>query len=161
MRALVFSFLLGVALVGGAGAAAPVPAPDFTLATPEGRNVRLGEQRGQVVLLNFWASWCGPCRQEAPRLGPLAERYRQAGFVVLGVNIDDDPRKAAQTAARWGLTVPVLLDADKAVSRLYAVDSMPSSVLIDRDGRIRRRYRGYREGAEQAYEQDIRELLKE
>ena len=152
-------------LLGAAGApAAPLalsPAPDFTLKSAAGGNLRLREQRGQVVLVNFWASWCGPCRQEMPHLNRLYEKYRASGFVLLGVNVDDDARAAAAAAARWELKFPVLLDADKGVSRLYALDSMPTSVLVDREGRVRFLHRGYREGTEQAYERQIRELVKE
>jgi peroxiredoxin len=137
------------------------PAPDFTLRSAEGKNLRLKEQRGQVVLVNFWASWCGPCRQEMPHLNRLYDKYRASGFTLLGVNIDDDPRKATGAAASWGLKFPVLLDADKTVSKLYDLGSMPATVLIDRDGRVRYLHRGYREGMEESYEKQIRELVKE
>jgi peroxiredoxin len=152
-----------LALAGAAGAvpATQSAAPDFTLRSSEGRNVRLAEQRGQVVLINFWASWCGPCRQEMPHLNRLYDKYHDAGFVMLGVNIDDDARTATNAAARWGVKFPVLLDADKAVSRLYDMGSMPATVLIDRDGQVRFLYRGYREGMEAAYERQILELVKE
>jgi peroxiredoxin len=152
------------ALLAATAQAAPVlqaPAPDFTLRSSEGRNLRLGEQRGQVVLLNFWASWCGPCQQEMPHLNRLHEQYRAAGLLMLGVNIDEDPRVALQAAARLGVKFTVLLDAEKTVSQLYALGSMPATVLIDRDGRVRHLHRGYRDGVEALYEQQIRELLKE
>jgi peroxiredoxin len=136
-------------------------APDFTLKSLEGKNMRLAEQRGNVVLVNFWASWCGPCKQEMPHLNRLYDKYRASGFVLLGVNIDDDPRAASSAAARMGLRFPVLLDADKAVSRLYDLGSMPATVLVDRDGRVRFLHRGYREGVEDEYERQIRELVKE
>lgn len=136
-------------------------APDFTLKSAEGRNLRLQEQRGQVVLVNFWASWCGPCKQEMPHLNRLYDKYRASGFTLLAVNIDDDARHGAATAAKWGLRFPVLLDADKTVTKLYDLGAMPSTVLIDRDGRVRFLHRGYREGVEDTYERQIRELVKE
>ena len=136
-------------------------APDFTLKSADGRNLRLQEQRGQVVLVNFWASWCGPCKQEMPHLSRLYDKYRSSGFTLLAVNIDDDARHGAATAAKWGLKFPVLLDADKKVTRLYDLGAMPSTVLIDRDGKVRYLHRGYREGVEEAYERQIRELVKE
>lgn len=136
-------------------------APDFTLKRAEGGNLRLGEQRGQVVMVNFWASWCGPCRQEMPHLNRLYDKYKSSGFTLLAVNIDDDPRHGAATAVKWGLKFPVLLDADKTVTRRYDLGAMPSTVLIDRDGRVRYLHRGYREGVEEAYERQIRELVKE
>jgi peroxiredoxin len=136
-------------------------APDFTLKSAEGRNLRLQEQRGQVVLVNFWASWCGPCKQEMPHLNRLYDKYRASGFTLLAVNIDDDAKHGAATAAKWGLRFPVLLDADKTVTKLYDLGAMPSTVLIDRDGRVRFLHRGYREGVEDTYERQIRELVKE
>jgi peroxiredoxin len=164
MRRPLTASCLALLLFAAGAPAAPVAqaaAPDFTLRNAAGGNLRLREQRGQVVLVNFWASWCGPCRQEMPHLNRLYEKYRASGFVLLGVNIDDDAHAAATAAARWGLKFPVLLDAEKSVSRLYDLGSMPTSVLIDRDGRVRYLHRGYREGVEQAYEQQIRELVKE
>jgi peroxiredoxin len=152
-------------LLVGAAAAAPLsptaPAPDFTLRTLEGQNLRLGEQRGRVVLVNFWATWCGPCRQEMPHLNRLYEKYRGSGFVLLGVNVDEDTRSAVGVASKLGVKFPVLPDNDKTVSRLYDLRAMPSTVLIDRDGRVRYLHRGYLTGYEDTYDKQIRELLKE
>jgi peroxiredoxin len=160
--------LLAAALATAATLLAPAwaaptsgPAPDFTLRTLEGQNLRLQEQRGQVVLVNFWATWCAPCRQEMPHLNRLYDKYRASGFVLLGVNVDDDTTKAAGVAAKLGVRFPVLLDTEKKVSRLYDLNSMPATVLIDRDGRVRQYHRGYREGYEDTYDKQIRELLKE
>jgi peroxiredoxin len=164
MRAL-HHFIAPVLLVlAGTAQAAVAPqatAPDFTLRSLEGRNLRLAEQRGQVVLVNFWATWCGPCKQEMPHLNRLYDKYRSSGFVLLGVNVDEDARQASGTAAKFGLHFPVLFDADKAVVKLYDLNSMPATVLIDRDGKVRYLHRGYREGLEASYEQQIRELVKE
>jgi peroxiredoxin len=96
-----------------------------------------------------------------PHLARLHDKYRASGFTVLAVNIDDDGRQGAATAARWGLKFPVLLDEGKNVSRLYDLGSMPATVLIDRDGKVRYLHRGYRDGAEDVYERQIRELVKE
>jgi peroxiredoxin len=161
MRHLLLSLVAALSFAAHAVVTPQAVAPDFTLRSAEGRNLRLNEQRGQVVLVNFWATWCGPCRQEMPHLNRLYDKYKSSGFTLLGVNIDDDPRTAASTAARMGLRFPVLLDADKAVSRLYDLGSMPATVLIDRDGKVRFLHRGYREGMEEAYERQIRELVKE
>ena len=136
-------------------------APDFTLHTTDSRNVRLEELRGQVVLVNFWATWCGPCREEMPRLNAMYEKYRKSGVVLLGVNIDDDPNTALATAKKLNVAFPVLLDTDKRVSKLYDLSTMPSTVVIDRDGKVRYLHRGYRDGDEAEYEQAIRGLLKE
>jgi peroxiredoxin len=147
--------------LGAAAALVGTGAPDFTLQTAAGSNLRLTEQRGQVVMLNFWATWCGPCKQEMPHLNKLYEKYHASGFVLLGMNIDDDPRTAIATAAKLGVHFPVLLDTDKKVSRLYDLSEMPSTVLIDRDGRVRFIHLGYHDGYEDAYDQQIRALLKE
>jgi len=153
---------LALSLGMAAQAAAPMtPAPDFTLRNLEGQNLRLKEQRGQVVLVNFWATWCAPCRQEMPKLNALYDKYKGSGFVLLGVNVDDDTRNAASVAAKLGVRFPVLLDTDKSVSKLYQLNSMPSTVLIDRDGRVRFLHRGYQDGYEITYDKQIRDLLKE
>ena len=135
-------------------------APDFTLRSMGGPNLRLQEQRGRVVMVNFWATWCGPCRQEMPQLNRLYEKYKSSGFVLLGINVDDDTSNAASVAAKLGVTFPVLLDTDKKVSREYDLSTMPSTVIIDRDGKVRYVHRGYLTGYEETYEKQIRELLK-
>jgi peroxiredoxin len=147
--------------VAAAPLAPTAPAPDFTLRTLDGQKLRLGEQRGRVVLVNFWATWCGPCRQEMPHLNKLYEKYKSSGFVLLGVNVDDDTRQAAGVADKLGVKYPVLPDADKRVSRQYDLSAMPSTVLIDRDGKVRYLHRGYQSGYEDTYDKQIRELLKE
>ncbi len=136
-------------------------APDFTLRTGDGRNLRLAEQRGRVVMVNFWATWCTPCRVELPHLQRLHEQYRAAGFLLLGVSVDDEPARALELATRLQLGFPILFDSDKAVSRLYDLRTMPSTMLIDRDGGLRQVHRGYREGVEALYAQQVRDLLKE
>jgi peroxiredoxin len=159
--ALVAACLAAAANVAVAAALTTGIAPDFTLHSVSGPNLRLKEQRGQVVMLNFWARWCGPCRQEMPLLDRLYEKYHASGFQLLGVNVDDDIRNATGVSSRLGLHFPVLLDTEKKVSRLYDLSTMPSTVLIDRDGRVRYIHRGYKDGYEQAYEEQVRELLRE
>lgn len=153
---------LATLVLGNANATIAVStnAPDFTLRSMDGPNLRLQEQRGQVVMINFWATWCGPCRQEMPHLTRLYDKYRSAGFVMLGVNVDDDARRATDLATKLGLKFPVLLDTDKTVSRLYDLGTMPTSVLVDRNGRVRYVHNGYVAGYEDLYEKQIRELLK-
>jgi peroxiredoxin len=127
----------------------------------DGRNLRLHEQRGQVVMVNFWATWCAPCRQEMPHLNRLYEKYRSSGFLLMGVNVDQDPKLAASMAEKLGVKFPVVFDSDKQVSKLYGLAAMPSTVLIDRDGRVVHVHRGYRDGYEVTYDQQVRELLKQ
>ena len=149
-----------VATVAVSAIAPSSSAPDFTLRSMGGPNLRLQEQRGRVVMVNFWATWCGPCRQEMPQLNRLYEKYKSSGFVLLGINVDDDTSNAASVAAKLGVTFPVLLDTDKKVSREYDLSTMPSTVIIDRDGKVRYVHRGYLTGYEDTYEKQIRELLK-
>ena len=136
-------------------------APDFTLKTSNGKNLKLSEHRGEVVMINFWATWCGPCRQEMPLLNRLHEQYRKAGFTLLGVSVDDKPQAAQDMARQLGVGFPVLFDTDKQVSRRYDVDAMPSTLLIDRDGKVRYIHRGFLPGYEARYEAQIKELLKQ
>ena len=158
---LVACAAFGAAIGPAASAIAPATAaPDFTLHAMGGPNLRLKEQRGRVVMVNFWATWCGPCRQEMPQLNRLYEKYKGSGFVLLGVNVDDDVAKATEVAGKLGVTFPVLLDTDKTVSKLYDLSTMPSTVLIDRDGKVRYVHRGYLSGYEDNYEKQIRELLR-
>ncbi len=162
LRTVITLLLCAAAAVAVAAPLAPSnPAPDFTLRTLEGQNLRLGEQRGRVVLVNFWATWCGPCRQEMPHLNKLYDKYKSSGFVLLGVNVDEDTRTAAGVASKLGVRFPVLPDSDKLVSKKYDLKAMPSTVLIDRDGRVRYLHRGYQSGYEDTYDKQIRELLKE
>lgn len=161
LRTCLAALAFAAALPAGAAIAPSAPAPDFTLKALSGPNVRLQELRGQVVMVNFWATWCAPCREEMPELNKLHAKYQASGFTLLGVNIDEDSRNAAGIAAQLGVKFPVLLDADKRVSKLYDLSAMPSTVLIDRDGKVRFVHRGYRSGTEAEYERQIRALLKE
>ena len=136
-------------------------APDFALKSSSGENLRLSEYRGDVVMVNFWATWCGPCRQEMPLLDELYSRYERVGFSLLGVNIDDDSRKAMSMVSELGVSFPVLFDTRKEVSKLYEVDAMPVTVLIDREGTIRYVHHGYKPGYEDKYLDQIRSLLRE
>ncbi|MCH8334901.1 MAG: TlpA family protein disulfide reductase [Proteobacteria bacterium] len=136
-------------------------APDFVLKSASGENLRLSEYRGDVVMINFWATWCGPCRQEMPVLDELYGRYRHVGFNLLGVNIDDDSRRAMKMVQELGVKFPVLFDENKDVSKLYKVDAMPVTILVDREGRIRHVHHGYKPGYEDKYLTEIRSLLRE
>lgn len=152
-------FVSAVAAVSLSGATES--APDFTLKSTQGDNVRLSEHRGEVLLVNFWASWCGPCRQEMPLLDSLQQRYGKLGFNVVGVNVDKDSALANKLLKDIPVTFPVLLDNTGAVSASYNVSAMPTTVLIDRDGNVRYLHKGYKPGYEQDYEQQIKELIRE
>ncbi|QFU77225.1 TlpA family protein disulfide reductase [Halioglobus maricola] len=137
------------------------PAANFTLKSADGSNMRLSEHRGEVVLINFWASWCGPCRQEMPELERLQQQYHDLGFTVFGINVEQDREAADRTLKDIPVTFPVLFDVENTVSETYGVDAMPATVLVDRNGVIRFAHRGYKPGYEQLYEEQIRALLRE
>lgn len=136
-------------------------APDFVLKSMSGDNLRLSEYRGEVVLLNFWATWCGPCRQEMALLDEMYNRYKKVGFAMLGVNLDKDIGDAADVALAHNISYPVLFDTKREVSRLYGVDDMPVTVLIDRTGVVRYVHYAYKKSQQEAYIEEIRVLLSE
>jgi thiol-disulfide isomerase/thioredoxin len=137
------------------------PAPDFALRSFGRDNVRLSEHLGEVVVLNFWATWCGPCRQEMPLLDEIYNKYLRVGLVLFSVNIDEQRDPAVEMARTLKVSYPVLFDERKDVSRAYQVGTMPVTVLIDRAGVIRYVSEGYKPGYEQRYTDKLRELLNE
>lgn len=137
------------------------PAPDFALKSSTGENLRLSEFRGDVVMINFWATWCGPCRQEMPLLDELYTRYERVGFNLLGVSIDDDSSRAMAMIDELGVNFPVLFDARKEVSKMYDVGAMPVTVIVDRTGNVRYVHQGYKPGYEEKYLDQVRSLLRE
>jgi peroxiredoxin len=162
-----FALLIVLALAPSLGVPAGVlvgqPAPDFALRSIQGDNVRLSEHSGEVVLINFWATWCGPCRQEMPLLDEIYGKYRRAGLVLFSVNIDEPANvdAAREMAKTLRVSYPVLFDARKDVSRAYQASTMPLTVLIDRAGVVRYVSEGYKVGYETRYTDKLRELLNE
>lgn len=118
------------------------PAPDFTLnvvinSLADGKPaVTLSELRGQAVVLDFWATWCGPCQAEAPIVNKVAQRYKDRGLVVIGVNTSDNEQKARAWAAQRGLSFPIVFDANDATARAYGVENLPTLVVVSRSGNI-------------------------
>jgi peroxiredoxin len=144
-----------------AGGDASGPAPAFTLTTLGGQPSGLNAYKGQVVMVNFWATWCGPCQQEMPLLDQMYKKYKPAGFTLIGVNVDKEAPAVKQLLERKPVSFPVLLDPANQVSKAYHVDEMPSSVIIDRKGQIRYIHRGYKPGDENDYQDRIRQLIRE
>ena len=134
-------------------------APDFTLpAAAGGGNVRLSEHRGEVVVLTFWSSRCAVCITQLAALGNLQTTYRSAGLVTLAVSVDDDSKSATQFAKSYPARFPLLLDKLKGVSRAYRIELLPTTVLIDRRGRVRFLLTDYH-GIDNSYVAQVRELL--
>lgn len=139
------------------------PAPPFTLLrSGDGPPVSLADTLGQVVLVNFWATWCGPCEAEMPAMQRLYDELQGEGFELLAVSVDKDPEAVAEFRERFGLSFPVLLDPDQEVATAYDTFKWPESILIDRRGRVIARFIGEREWDSPPYVERIRrELEKE
>ena len=137
------------------------PASNFVLASQTGTEVSLSDFQGQVVMINFWASWCGPCRQEMPLLEDLYQRYQDLGFTLLGVNVDEDSSQAVDYLKEVNVSFPILFDTANEVSQAYDVVAMPSTILVARDGTLRYIHQGYQPGYENEYQNQIRELIRE
>jgi len=158
MRAAALTGALAMSSLVGASSAL---APSFALPSRSGDTVSLGQLKGKVVMLNFWASWCGPCRQEMPLLDQMHKRYSALGFTLVGVNVDADSKDAESWLSKTPVSFPVLFDRESKVSAMYDVKAMPSTVFIDRKGNVRYLHRGYKAGDEGEYLNQIRALLKE
>lgn len=137
------------------------PAPDFTLKSLSGKNLKLSEYAGNVVMLNFWASWCGPCRKEMPLLNALQKKYEALGFVILGINVEQELKLAKSFLADTPVDFPVLFDSSNAVSQAYDVIAMPTTILIDRSGNMRYLHKGYKAGDEKKYKKLVKQLVRE
>jgi len=111
-------------------------ANDFTVASPDGKQVRLGDHRGKVVFLNFWATWCRPCREEIPAMEWLYQRYRDKGFTVIAISVDSDIVAVPPFIKQNQLTFPIGHDPRMALANRYEVRAVPSSFLIDRKGNL-------------------------
>ena len=135
------------------------PAPDFALKNFDGENLRLSEYRGEVVLVNFWSTTCGRCREQLSYVDELFLEYGDQGFRVLGVGIDHDTGQVRKTAADLGLHIPVLFDDEHVVSKLYDLGSLPFTVLIDHHGKVHQVREGFRSGDEEFYRAELEKLL--
>lgn len=112
-------------------------APDFTLKDLHGNTVNLEELRGKVVFINFWASWCPPCRAEMPEIEAVHQEYKDRGVVVLGVDISEPENTVRQYIQQGGFTWTILMDSTGEVARDYRITAIPTSFFLDREGIIR------------------------
>lgn len=137
-------------------------APDFTLPDLEGNQISLSTYKGRVVLLNFWATWCPPCRLEMPTMEKAYRKYRDKGFEVVAVSVDAGPKSSVKSFLReLGLSFQVLLDPDMETLRAYRGFSLPMTVVIDRQGVIRSRELGYRDWSDGESTKLFQRLLSE
>jgi len=165
MKKIITSFVFAsvVMLLSGVANASPISgqAPNFTLKSNTGKNLKLSEFRGQVVMINFWASWCAPCRQEMPLLEDLYKKYKRLGFTILGVNVEENSAPARKLLKNIRVSFPILFDTKNKVSKLYNVSAMPSTILVDRNGKMRFLHKGYKPGYEAEYQKQVRSLVRE
>lgn len=165
MNRRIFASVAAAALVAFAAvpalAAAPTPAPDFVLDSNTGKPIKLSGYKGKVVMINFWATWCGPCRQEWPLLESIYKQYKDKDFVLLGVNVEPDPKAAGEWLKKQPATFPVLYDVKSEVSGAYKVVGMPTTVWVDKKGFLRASHQSYKPGDENEYMNNIRMLMRE
>jgi peroxiredoxin len=158
------ALLLLVTLLAGCGEQRfeAQTAQDFTLPSLDGSgDISLGDYRGDVVYLTFWASWCEPCRQEMPYLAQLWQRHHAEGFQVIGINVDEDLAAAQQFAADHDLPFPLVRDADRVTSTAYRVPGFPTHYLVDKRGKIRFSGLGFNLNDVRAVAQEVNTLLQE
>ena len=136
-------------------------APDFALRAFAGDNIRLSEHRGEVVVLTFWSTTCTTCAADLQALGRSYVTYRSAGLQMFGVSVDDDQARAREFAGSHHVAFAMLADPQKSVSRLYQVDNLPMTILIDRGGTVRKVLRDFGPKSEALYLQQLRVLLNE
>lgn len=163
LNRLVVSLLLALIAATGTVTAKEMSgkAKDFTLPSRSGENVRLAELQGEVVLVNFWASWCGPCRKELPKLEEMHQKYKDLGVTILGINIDETRELSQKLLKDVEVNFPVLYDHDSEVAEPYNIQAMPSTFIIDKSGNFRYLHLGYQDGYELAYEEQIKKLMRE
>jgi peroxiredoxin len=145
---------------GKVGLAKSMIAPDFTLDDIEGNSHTLSGYRGKVVLVDFWATWCPPCVVEIPHFVKLYNKYKEKGFVILGVSLDTDEKRLRDFIEEKEMEYPVLVNAGK-VSVIYAVEAIPTAYMIDKEGRIAGKFVGYRPGYEKEIEKLSLKLIEE
>jgi thiol-disulfide isomerase/thioredoxin len=156
--------ILALTLAPLTGAAAPPPgkpAPDVTFQTAQGTASRLTEHKGHVTLVDFWASWCEPCKKSFPALDTLSRQLQPRGLDVLAVNLDERRRDADAFLNARLHTMTILFDPKGAAPQAFGVQGMPSSFLIDRAGVIRFTHMGYSGDVEEQYRREILQLLSE
>ncbi len=152
------SFLVLLFLSLSSFAAEHIAAPDFTLPTTDG-TLTLHEYRGKVVYVDFWASWCVPCRESFPWMSTMAEKYRKDGLVVVAVNLDKDRDQAKRFLDQYATSFPVAFDPAGRSAEAFKVQAMPSSFIISRSGTVLFAHQGFEPGKAPQLEAHIQEAL--
>lgn len=134
-------------------------APDFSVTDLSGRKLTLADYRGKVVMFNFWATWCGPCREEIPDFVELQNRYRNQGLTILGISMDDDPAPVREFYERYRMNYPVAMGNDALADRFGGILGLPTTFLIGRDGRIFAKQSGAADV--ELFEETVKKLLSE
>jgi peroxiredoxin len=135
------------------------PAPDFTLPDLAGRMIRLSDFKGRIVLLDFWATWCGPCRREVPDLIEFQKNYAHQGFTVIGIAWDEEGRAVVEPYVRkFGITYPVMVGTPQVSQAYGGIQAFPMVFLIGRDGKVRKTFEGARNKSE--FERAIRTAMR-
>ena len=176
-RSLIAALMLGITtlgfissgLISSANAAELIPitqaqeAPLLNQRLPDmkGGEMALADLQGKVVMVDFWASWCGPCRESFPWLNTMQEKYAEQGLVVVGVNLDKQPKQALDFLKQVPANFTLLLDNKAILPEAYGLIGMPSSYLLDRQGHLRATHTGFNVGRVNEYEASIQQLLAE
>jgi len=132
-------------------------APDFSVTDIDGKKLSLSDYRGKVVLLDFWATWCSPCREEIPHFVEMQNKYGPQGFQVIGISMDDDAKPVREFYQKYNLNYPVAIGDDKLADRFGGVLGLPVNFIIDRQGRISKKYLGATEAS--VFDEDVSKLL--
>lgn len=151
--------LLGLAQLASALEVGTTP-PEIGANSLDGTRVSLASLRGKVVVVDFWASWCAPCKQEMPVLESLYKRFKDQGLVIVGVSVDNERSNAQKFARSVSVTFPIVHDADHAVADRFHPPKMPTSYVIDKAGKVRFVHAGYRAEDARKLEQEITSLLR-
>ncbi len=154
---------LFLAFSANAGEKAGVPAPQFAGKSPEGKAVKLSDYRGKVVLLDFWASWCGPCREEMPFLVDFYQDNQKSDFQTIAVNLDDKAENVRNFLSKFYIPPGflVLVDREKEIPQLFDIKAMPTTIFIDKKGVPRFRHNGFKASYKEQFQKELSELLEE
>lgn len=130
-------------------------------ASAQSRQFNIADYKGKVVYLDFWASWCGPCKQSFPFMSGLKQQYGAKGLSVVTINLDKSPAQAAAFLKQVGVGLPVVYDSNGKIAKQYAVKDMPTSLVIDRSGNIRFTHKGFYPGKTADYTAHVAQLINE